>query len=153
MKSILILAGFLLLSFFAAWVGALHAPGEWYAALTKPAWNPPNWIFAPVWTVLFALIGCSGWLVWRAGGVLVAALAFGLYFLQLLLNAAWSWLFFGLHQPALAFGEIVVLWMAICATVVMFWRRSRVAALILLPYLCWVGFAAVLNLTLWRLNP
>lgn len=152
MKSILALAGFLLASFFAAWVGALYAPGEWYAALTKPVWNPPNWIFAPVWTVLYVLIGWSGWLVWRAAGVLAAPLAFAMYFLQLLLNAAWSWLFFGLHQPALAFGEIVFLWLAILATVVMFWRLSRVAALILLPYLCWVSFAALLNLTLWRLN-
>jgi tryptophan-rich sensory protein len=152
-KSILALAGFLLLSFLAAWVGALYAPGEWYASLAKPAWNPPNWVFAPVWTVLYVLIGWSGWLVWRAEGLLTKPLVFAPYFLQLLLNAAWSWLFFGLHQPALAFGEIVFLWLAIFATVMVFWRRSRVAALLLLPYLAWVSFAALLNLALWRLNP
>jgi benzodiazapine receptor len=152
MKRFLALPGFLVLSFAAASVGALFLPGEWYASLLKPDWNPPNWIFAPVWTVLYALIGVSGWLAWRTRGIRAAPLAFGFYGAQLLLNAAWSWLFFGLHQPALAFANIVALWLSILGTVILFWRLSRASALILLPYLCWVGFAATLNLALWLLN-
>lgn len=153
MKPWMVLIGFLLLSFFAAAVGAIYPPGEWYAGLVKPSWNPPNWVFGPVWTVLYFCIGLSGWLVWRRSGWRSAAPALVVYALQLILNAAWSWLFFGLHRPGLAFAEIVVLWIGILATVLMFKRLSRPAAWLLLPYLCWVGFAAALNLALWQLNP
>ena len=153
MKSWLVLIGFLLLSFLAATVGAVYLPGEWYAGLVKPSWNPPNWVFGPVWTLLYFCIGLSGWLVWRQAGWRSAAPAFVVYGLQLVLNGAWSWLFFGLHMPGLAFTEIVLLWLSILATAVMFSRKSSSAALLLLPYLCWVGFAGALNLALWRLNP
>lgn len=152
MKPWLVLIGFLLLSFLAASVGAVYLPGEWYAGLAKPSWNPPNWVFGPVWTLLYFCIGLSGWLVWRQAGWRAAAPAFVVYGLQLVLNAAWSWLFFGLHMPGLAFIEIVVLWLSILATAVMFSRKSSSAALLLLPYLCWVGFAGALNLALWLLN-
>ena len=152
MKPWLVLIGFLLLSFMAAALGAIYPPGEWYAGLVKPAWNPPNWVFGPVWTLLYFCIGLSGWLVWREAGWRSAAPAFAVYGLQLILNAAWSWLFFGLHRPGLAFAEIVVLWLGILATVLLFKRLSRPAAWLLLPYLCWVGFAGVLNLSLWQLN-
>ena len=152
MKPWLVLIGFLLLSFLAATVGAVYLPGEWYAGLVKPSWNPPNWVFGPVWTLLYFCIGLSGWLVWRQAGWRSAAPAFVAYGLQLMLNAAWSWLFFGLHMPGLAFIEIVVLWLSILVTAVMFWRKSSLAALLLLPYFCWVGFAGALNLTLWLLN-
>jgi len=152
MKPWLGLIGFLLLSFLVATVGAIYLPGEWYAGLVKPSWNPPNWVFGPVWTLLYFCIGLSGWLVWREAGWRSAAPAFAVYGLQLVLNAAWSWMFFGLHRPGLAFIEIVALWLSIGATMVLFGRKSRPAALLLLPYLCWVGFAGALNLALWLLN-
>ena len=152
MKPWLVLIGFLLLSFMAAALGAIYPPGEWYAGLVKPSWNPPDWVFGPVWTLLYFCIGLSGWLVWREAGWRSAAPALAVYGLQLILNAAWSWLFFGLHRPGLAFAEIVVLWLGILATVLLFKRLSRPAAWLLLPYLCWVGFAGVLNLSLWQLN-
>lgn len=152
MKSWLVLTCFLLASFLAATVGAVYLPGEWYADLVKPGWNPPNWVFGPVWTVLYFCIGLSGWLVWKAVGWRKAAPALVVYAVQLLLNAAWTWLFFGLHRPGLAFAEILALWLSILATTILFWRKSRPAALLLIPYLCWVGFAGALNLALWLLN-
>lgn len=152
MKPWLVLTGFLLLSFSAAAVGSLYPPGEWYAALVKPSWNPPAWVFGPVWTLLYFCIGLSGWLVWRESGWRSATPAFLVYGLQLILNGAWSWLFFGLHRPDLAFIEIALLWLSILVTVILFARKSRSAAWLLLPYLCWVGFAGALNLALWLLN-
>ena len=149
---ILALLGFLVLSFSAAIFGGLFMPGEWYAALQKPSWNPPSWVFGPVWTILYTMIGVSAWLVWNEKGFRGARLAFAVFLVQLVLNALWSWLFFGLHRPEIAFVEIVVLWLAILATIVVFWRESRLAGGLLTPYLAWVGFAAVLNGTLWRLN-
>jgi tryptophan-rich sensory protein len=143
---------FLATCFGAAAFGAQFAPGEWYAGLTRPSWNPPNWIFGPVWTVLYLLMAVSGWLVWRTAGFRGATGALACFAVQLLLNAAWSWLFFGLHRPGLAFAEIVVLWLAILATLLLFWKVRPLAGALLVPYLLWVSFAAVLNLTLWQLN-
>ena len=151
-KSILGLLGWLCVTFAAAWVGSRFMPGAWYAALVKPAWNPPNAIFAPVWTVLYGLMAVAAWLVWRRAGFSGAGAALGLFAVQLILNALWSYLFFGRHQPGLAFGDIGVLWVAILSVVLLFWRVDRVAGALLLPYLAWVGFAAYLNFTLWRLN-
>ena len=125
--------------------------GTWYRALDKPTWNPPSWVFGPVWSVLYLLMGISLWLVWRRVGLL--ALPVGVFAIQLVLNAAWSGLFFGLQNPGAAFAEIVVLWAAIVATIVVFWRVTPVAGALLLPYIAWVSFAAVLNFTIWRLNP
>lgn len=142
----------LALCFGAAWFGAQFEPGAWYAGLRKPAWNPPNWIFGPVWSVLYTLMAISAWLIWRRGGVRPNAVALVAFLLQLVLNALWSWLFFGLHLMALAFAEIVLLWLAILVTTILFWRRQPLAGALLLPYLAWVGFAAVLNFTLWQLN-
>lgn len=127
-------------------------PGEWYGQLRKPAWNPPGWIFGPVWTALYTMMAVAAWLVWRQGGFPSQRKALGLFLLQLLLNAAWSPLFFGLHNPALAFAEIVLLWFAILGTLITFWKIHRCAGALLLPYLAWVTFAAVLNFTLWQLN-
>lgn len=146
------LAGWLLLCFAAAAFGSLFLPGEWYAQLRKPAWNPPNWIFGPVWTALYTLMAVAAWLVWIRGGFAAQRVPLGLFLLQLLLNAAWSALFFGLHNPGLAFAEIVLLCLAIMGTLIAFWKAHRVAAVLLLPYLAWVTFAAVLNFTLWQLN-
>jgi tryptophan-rich sensory protein len=121
----------------------------WYATLNKPSWNPPNWLFGPVWTVLYALMAVAVWLVWRRTGWGVAVTIFAI---QLALNLAWSFIFFGSHQPGLAFLEIVLLWLAIAATVLMFFQVSTVAAILMIPYLLWVSFAAALNYTIWRLN-
>lgn len=142
----------MLLCFAGSAVGALFMPGEWYAALNKPAWNPPGWIFGPVWTALYAMMALAAWLVWQQGGFAVQRRPLGLFLLQLALNALWTPLFFGLHQPGLAFVGIILLWLAILATLLTFWRVSRAAAWLLVPYLAWVSFATVLNGTIWRLN-
>jgi translocator protein len=126
---------------------------SWYLLLNKPSFNPPNWIFAPVWTTLFVLMGLALFLVWRKGtdtpGFRSALFIFAV---QLVMNVAWSYLFFGLHEPFYAFLEILALWVAILATIASFWKISPVAGLLLLPYICWVSFAAYLNLSLWKLN-
>jgi benzodiazapine receptor len=145
-------AGWLLLCFSAAALGGFFMPGEWYAQLQKPSWNPPSWIFGPAWTALYIMMAIAAWLVWRRGGFATQRLALGVFLLQLLLNALWSPLFFGLRNPALAFVDIVLLWFALLATLLVFWRRSRVAGALLIPYLAWVSFASALNFALWRLN-
>lgn len=149
MRRVAPFAFFLIVAFAAATVGARFVPGPWYEALEKPALNPPNWIFAPVWTVLYACMGVAAALAWNASRSVAVVAP---WFAQLALNAAWSWLFFGLHRPALAFVDISVLWLAIAATLAVFWTRSRVAGALLVPYLAWVSFAAWLNFQLWRLN-
>jgi tryptophan-rich sensory protein len=136
----------------AASFGALFSPGEWYAGLVKPAFNPPNWVFGPVWTLLYAMMAVSAWLVWRGRAAAPVGLALAVYGVQLVLNALWSWLFFGVHALGVAFVEIVLLWLAIAATAVLFWRVNRLAGALFIPYLAWVGFAAILNFSLWRLN-
>jgi len=148
----LALAGWLLLCFSAAALGGWFMPGEWYAQLQKPTWNPPGWIFGPVWTALYMMMAIAAWLVWRRGGFAAQRGPLSLFLLQLFLNAAWTPLFFGLHHPALAFVDIVLLWLALLATLLTFWRRSRIAGALLIPYLAWVSFATALNLALWRLN-
>jgi tryptophan-rich sensory protein len=150
---ILGLFGWLLLCFSAAASGALFVPGQWYAGLNKPSWNPPGWVFGPVWSLLYAMMAVSAWLVWQRGGFAAQRRPLGLFMVQLALNALWTPLFFGLRQPGLAFAEIILLWVAIAATIFAFWPVSRAAAWLLTPYLAWVSFAAVLNGTLWRLNP
>lgn len=137
-------------------VGALvtgPAVRTWYPGLRKPAFNPPSWIFAPVWTVLYLLMGISLFLTWRRRSLEArAAPALRIFTLQLLLNALWSVLFFGLKSPRFAFMDIVILWAAIILTIRAMYRVSRVGALLLLPYLVWVSFAGLLNLAIWRLN-
>ncbi len=152
-QSALALLGWLLLSFSAASLGALFLPGEWYASLKKPSWNPPAWIFGPVWTALYAMMAVAAWRVWRCGGWAAQRRPLTLFLVQLALNAAWTPLFFGWHRPGLAFAEIVLLWVAIAATLLAFRPASRTAAWLLAPYLAWVSFAGVLNFTLWKLNP
>ncbi len=142
----------LIVSLAAGWVGSRFTPGEWYASLVKPGWTPPNAVFGPVWSTLYILMGIAAWLVWRKAGFSGAPVALGLFVAQLVLNSLWSFLFFGAHQPGLAFIEIVVLWVMILATTIGFWRVTAPAGVLMVPYLCWVGFAAVLNFYLWRLN-
>jgi len=146
------LLGWLVGTFAAAVIGSQFMPGEWYAALEKPGWTPPSWLFGPVWTVLYLLMGISAWLVWRVAGFAGARLALACYLAQLALNAAWSWLFFGKQNIGAAMIDIVVLWLLILATALLFRRHRRTAALLLVPYLLWVGFAAVLNAALLHLN-
>lgn len=153
LRSALALAGWLLACFGAAAMGGLFMPGEWYAALRKPSWNPPAWVFGPVWTALYTMMAMAAWRVWKRGGFAAQRRALALFLVQLALNAAWTPLFFGLRRPGLAFAEILLLWLAIAATLLAFRPVSRGAAWLLVPYLAWVSFAAVLNFTLWRLNP
>ena len=149
-REILRLLVFLAVTFGAAAFGAQFMPGPWYADLVKPAWTPPNWIFGPVWTVLYVMIALSAWLVWRERPRF--GLPLGLWVAQLGLNTIWSWLFFGLERPGMAAIDIVVLLGTIVATAYAFAHVSRIAALLLLPYALWVGFASALNLAIWRLN-
>ena len=124
----------------------------WYAHLTKPSWSPPNWIFGPVWTALYAMMAIAAWLVWLRRGDTDVTMALVLFGVQLALNIAWSAIFFGLHRPGAAFVEILLLWLAILAATVEFSTIARPAAWLMVPYLVWVSFASLLNGTLWRLN-
>lgn len=126
-------------------------PG-WYADLAKPAWTPPDWIFGPVWTLLYLMMAVAAWLVWRQAGFSGAKLPLTLFAVQLALNSLWSVLFFGLQNPGAAAVEIILLWAAILATLVGFWKRSKWAGGLLVPYLAWVSYAAALNVAIWRLN-
>jgi len=149
------LVGWVALSFAAAAVGALasrQAQG-FYQELIRPSWAPPATIFGPVWSVLYLLMAIAAWLVWRQDGFRNAGTALGLFIVQLVANAIWSWLFFALHQGALASAEIVVLWFLILGTLVAFWRVRPLAGILLLPYLAWVTFATALCIAMWRLNP
>jgi tryptophan-rich sensory protein len=150
--SIIVLIGFVGICFLAAATGAMFRPGDWYEQLRKPAWRPPNWVFPPAWTFLYLTIAVSGWLVWRTSGFAGAAFPFAIYLVQLILNASWSPIFFGMRRPDLAFIDVVMLWLSIIATIAAFHRVNAVAAWLLLPYLAWVTFAVALNLTIWRLN-
>lgn len=142
----------LAITFAAAGVGSRFPPGDWYRGLAKPSFNPPDAVFGPVWTAFYFLMALAAWLVWRRRGTNDVTWALSAYVVQLALNAAWSWLFFGRHQIGWALVDITLLWIAILVTVVLFWRVSRAASFLLVPYLAWVSFAAVLNMSFWRLN-
>jgi tryptophan-rich sensory protein len=143
---------FLAVCLAAGWFGSQFEPGDWYQSLSKPAWTPPDAVFGPVWTLLYVMMGIAAWLVWRNRSSSNVTAALGLFAVQLILNALWSYLFFGLQRPALAFFELMGLWLVIVATVLAFRRIRPLAAVFLLPYLAWVSFALLLNFRLWRLN-
>ena len=148
------LAGWVVLTATAAALGAfasVHA-AEFYARLDRPGWAPPAWLFGPVWSVLYLMMAVAAWRVGRTA-VAGAAPALRLYLAQLTVNALWSWLFFAWHLGAAAFVCIVVLWMMIVATIVLFGRRERLAAMLLGPYLAWVSFAGGLCFSIWQRNP
>ena len=145
----LVLAGFIVITFCAPLLSVGSMPDAWYAALHKPSWNPPAWLFGPAWTLLYTLMAVAAWLVWKRVGF---SRPLGLYFVQLALNAAWTPIFFGAHQLGWALVEIALLWIAILATLLSFRRVSTAAGWLFVPYLAWVTFASVLNATLWRLN-
>lgn len=145
--------GFFLLTAAAASIGALFQPGAWYAGLVKPALTPPDWVFPAAWTILYLMIAVAGWMLWRDRDQHpLGRRAVILWGSQLVLNAAWSWLFFGLHLTGLALVEIVLLWLVILLLVINGYRVRPLASWLLVPYLVWVGFAAWLNLGIWRLN-
>ncbi len=138
---------------FVGSIATTPAIGSWYRGLVKPSFNPPNSVFGPVWITLYLLMGIALFLVWRLGfGRGGVTLGIVLFLVQLALNVLWSWVFFGWHQPGAAFAVIVLLWIFILLTTVRFFPLSRAAAWLLIPYLAWVSFAAVLNYSLWRLN-
>lgn len=149
------LIGFIVVCFASAGVGAAvtsTSVGGWYQTLAKPSWKPPDWLFGPVWTVLYFMMAIAAWLVWRRDGGFAARSALTWFGMQLAFNVLWSFVFFGLQRPGLAFAEIIVLWMAIAATALAFCRKSTVASLLLTPYLAWTSFAALLNFAIWRMN-
>ena len=148
----LLLGACLLVSFLPGALGAAFPPGEWYAHLEKSSLTPPGWVFPIAWTLLYIAIGVALYLFLvqapppkRRAGLVVFAI-------QLVLNGAWSWIFFGLHEVAAALVEIVALWLAIVATLVVFRRSSRAAATLLVPYLAWVSFATYLTFAIWIMN-
>jgi len=149
------LLGWLGISFAAAALGGIASSqaGTFYRALDRPGWAPPAWLFAPVWSALYLLMGVAAWLIWRRHGFLEGAPALRLFLVQLALNALWTWVFFAWHQGALAFLEILALWVSILATVVLFWRLQPLAAALLVPYLVWVTFATALTYAMWKGNP
>lgn len=154
-KQIIGLIGWLLLCFVTAAIGAFASvqAASFYQHLAQPSWAPPSAVFGPVWSLLYALMAVAAWLVWRDGGWRKQRAVLTLFVAQLALNALWSWLFFAWHRGALAFVDIVLLWCLILASLIGFWRVRRAAAALLLPYLCWVSFAAALNFAVWHLNP
>lgn len=154
-RSILALAGFLVLSFAASAIGGwatYPAIPDWYQNLEKPSWTPPSTVFGPVWTLLYIAMAVAAWLVWKQGGWAAYRLPLTLWVVQLVLNSLWSILFFGMRNPALALGEIALLWLAILATLIAFWKVSRLAGGLMVPYLAWVSYASALNFAIWSLN-
>ena len=149
------LAASLLLCFAAAAVGARASlsAADFYASLARPAWAPPPWLFGPAWTLLYTLMAVAAWRVWRVAGFTGAWRALTLFVLQLVPNAAWSWLFFVAHRGRGSTFDIALLWLLIIATTTAFARHDRKAAALMLPYLAWVSFALALNVAVWRLNP
>ncbi|MBK6485834.1 MAG: tryptophan-rich sensory protein [Gemmatimonadetes bacterium] len=154
-RQVLGLLGWLLVCFAAAAVGGLASvnAGDSYGKLIRPDWAPPGWLFGPVWSVLYVLMGIAAWQVWRVRGFAGARRELMLFLLQLVANALWTWLFFAWNRGGWAFAEILLLWALILGTTLLFRPISRVAAALLLPYLAWVSFASALTWATWRLNP
>ena len=148
------LFGWLFVCFITAAVGAVASvnAGAFYTQLVRPEWAPPPSVFGPVWTVLYTLMAICAWLVWRIDGFRAAKTALVLFLIQLSINAFWSWFFFHWHKGGLAFIDILLLWILIVATLIHFWRLKPLAGALLIPYLLWVTFAAVLNYSIWQLN-
>jgi benzodiazapine receptor len=155
LRSLIGLAVSMGLCFGAGFLGSVFTTPSiptWYAGLAKPSWTPPAWIFGPAWSVLYGMMALALWLIWRRGGVAMAKVPIVLFMVQLVLNVLWSLLFFGLRMPGVAFAEIVLLWLAILATMITFWRLNSTAGLLLFPYLIWTAFAGALNFALWHMN-
>jgi len=151
-RNLLSLAIWLLVCLGAGLVGSRFLPGEWYLSLNKPSWTPPNSVFGPVWTALYIMMGISAWIVWKDRHYKRTKASLFLFVFQLVLNSLWTYIFFGLHLPGVAFLEISGLWLVLLATLIGFWRVKNIAGVLLLPYILWVSFAALLNFAIWRLN-
>jgi len=146
------IAGAIVLCLLAGIIGSLFTvtgPASWYSQLIKPSFNPPNWIFAPVWTILYILMGIALYLAVKNK---IGKKAIIIFASQLVLNALWTIIFFGMHNPFLAFMEIILLWIAILWTIIEFRKKSRAASYLLIPYILWVSFASILNLAIYFLN-
>jgi len=156
LKSAGMLVLFLLTCFGVAWTGAQVSPGiassNWYEQLNKPDWNPPGWLFGPVWTILYTMMAIAAWRIWRKLGFAAGKTELSWFAVQLLLNGLWSQLFFNAQNPGLAFVEILFLLSAIIATTIYFYREDRIAGYLMVPYILWVAFATVLNGTIWMMN-
>lgn len=149
----LVLAGLILLCLVTGMIGGIASAGAidtWYRTLAKPSWNPPDWVFGPVWTTLYVMMAVAAWLVWRTRDRVWPAMA--LFFVQLALNLLWSLLFFGARSPGLALIEVVFLWGGVLLTMLAFFGRQTVAGWLFVPYLAWVSFAGVLNFAIWSMN-
>jgi benzodiazapine receptor len=155
LRSVIGLAAFLAACFAAAGLGsvfAAHSVSTWYQELARPSWNPPDWVFGPVWTILYTLMAVAAWLVWRRAGFVRNPWPLVWFCLQLFLNVLWSAVFFGLRSPGEGMAMLVALWLAILVTTTQFWRVRAVAGVLMLPYLAWAAFAGVLNFAIWRMN-
>ena len=149
-KLLIALAVPLLIGFFGSFF-TVSEIGSWYQTIRKPSWNPPNWIFGPVWTTLYVLMGISLFLIWRSSAS-HKRIAIILFAIQLILNFFWSFIFFKQHQIGFAFAEILALWLMIILTILAFGRINKLAAWLLVPYISWVSFAVILNFAIWQLN-
>lgn len=143
------------ITFAAAGIGAMASSGAetFYAQLAKPAWAPPGSVFGPVWSVLYVLMAFAAWTVWRVRGTATAPRTLALFAVQLVVNAVWSWLFFGLRSGTAAFADAVILLALVAATTVAFWRVRPLAGMLMVPYLAWVAFACALTWSTWHMNP
>ena len=144
---------FIAACFGAAFMGAYFRPGKWYEALDKPPWNPPDWAFPVVWTILYGMIAAAGWFVLQAAGPGEATLPVIAWAAQIVLNGSWSPVFFGMRRPDLGMISVVALWLSIAVCIAIFWPLSKLAAALMVPYLAWVSVAAALNFSVWRRNP
>ena len=154
-KSILPFLISILIVFSFGFIGSFFTTSSitnWYAFINKPLFSPPNWIFGPVWTLLYILMGVSAFLIWQKRDNLKTKPALIFYGIQLILNALWSIIFFGMHNPGLALLEIVILWLFILITLIKFYKINKTAGLLFIPYLAWVSFASILNYAIWMLN-
>lgn len=147
---------FIFVCFITAWAGAQVSPGvapmDWYMSIEKPSWNPPGWVFGPVWSTLYLLMAVAAWRVWVRYGFRGAAAGLSFFFIQLVLNGLWSQIFFGMQLIGWAFVELLFLLAAIITTTFLFYKKDRIAAWLLYPYIAWVSFAGYLNFTIWTLN-
>jgi translocator protein len=150
-----VLALFIVVCFAVAGSGSVFTTGsvrDWYPMLRRPSWTPPSWLFGPVWTILYLMMAIAAWLVWRRRELIDVRSSLGLFAFQLILNAVWSPLFFGLKNPLAGLLDIIPLWAAILATLISFWKIAPAAGILLIPYWFWVSFATALNFAIWKMN-
>lgn len=151
-KKISGLIGWIIICSLPGIFGAQFEPGTWYELLQKPSWTPPNWVFPVVWPILYIMMGISAWLIWKIKEVSISSTEFTWFFVQLILNGLWSWIFFGMNLISTGLAEILLLWISLVFTILLFWNRSRIAGLLLVPYLLWISYASALNFAIWQLN-